>query len=360
MAKKNICVLFGGMSTEHEVSLMSAASVLSNIDNEKYNILPVGITKQGEWIYCPNLTPDDLKGDWLSLPRNLPATLSASRGAPGLVVFGKTTTVLQIDCVFPVLHGKNGEDGTVQGLLMLSGIPFVGPDCAASCIAMDKAITKLIVSTLGIRQADWIMLYSNRIHRDAENIVANVEKRFAYPVFVKPVSTGSSIGINKAKNRDELIAAMNEAAKHSRKILIEEFIDGYEIEVAVLGNENPSVSVCGQVVPAGEFYSYESKYEDIGSRTVIPAEISPDISEELRESAAAIYNAIGCVGMSRVDFFVTKTNNAIVFNEINTIPGFTATSMYPKLMEASGIGLPALVDKLIEYAEMSCGGESIG
>ena len=360
MAKKNICVLFGGMSGEHEVSLLSAAEVLSNIDNTKYNVLPVGITRQGEWLYCPILTPEDLKGNWLCLPRNLPATLSANRGAPGLVVFGKTTTLLQVDCVFPVLHGKNGEDGTLQGLLELSGIPFVGPGCAASCIAMDKAITKLIVSTLGIRQADWIMIYSNRIKRETEEVITNVEKRFAYPVFVKPVATGSSIGINKAKNRDELIAAMNDAAEYGSKVLIEEFIDGYEIEVAVLGNESPAVSVCGQVLPAGEFYSYKSKYDDVGSRTVVPAEIPSETSEKIRESAVAIYNAIGCVGMSRVDFFVSKTNNAVVFNEINTIPGFTAISMYPKLIMASGIEYSALIDKLIEYAEMSIGGERVG
>lgn len=360
MAKKSICVLFGGESTEHEVSLVSAAAVLANIDRNRYNVLPVGITKQGEWIYCPDLKPEDLNKNWQSLTRNLPATLSANRGMPGLVVFGKLTTLLQVDCVFPVLHGKNGEDGTVQGLLELSGIPFVGAGCAASCIAMDKTVTKLVVSTLGIRQADWLYILKSKLEKDMDETVLTVERRFSYPVFVKPDATGSSIGINKAKNRAGLITAINDAAEYGKKIMIEEFIDGREIEVSVLGNDNAIVSVCGEVVPAAEFYSYEAKYNDIGSKTIVPAELPFEVSEKIREYALEIYNAVGCAGMARVDFFVNRDTNEIVFNEINTIPGFTGISMYPKLMEASGIGFAALIDKLIEYAYARAGGERVG
>lgn len=351
MRKLNVCVLFGGISPEHEVSLRSAESVLNHLNREKYNIFPVGITKDGDWIYYGgtdySCLPD---GTWRENPDNRRAAISPVRGQ-GLLSFEGDCVVREtIDVVFPVLHGENGEDGTVQGLLQLAGIPYVGPHVAASAVSMDKTLTKLVADNAGIPQAAWRLVRNSELHNKMEVILEGIEKSFAYPVFVKPAGTGSSVGVAKAANREQLREALLQAGVYDEKILVEEFIHGREVEAAVMGNVSPVVSVCGEIDSGAEFYDYEAKYVTDTSVAYIPARISEDVAEKVRDLAAKVYNAIGCRGLSRVDFFVKYDNDEIVFNEINTIPGFTSISMYPKLFAASGIPYGELLDELIRLA----------
>ena len=260
----------------------------------------------------------------------------------------------RIDVVFPVMHGENCEDGAVQGLLELAGIPYVGPHVAASAVAMDKTLTKLVVDQAGIPQAAWHLVRSSELEHHVDHVVAALEQKFTYPMFVKPAGTGSSVGVSKAANREALCAALHAAAKFDTKILVEEFIDGREIEVAVMGNDSPAASVCGEIDSGAEFYDYEAKYVTDTSVAYIPARISEEVEEQVRELAVNVYSAIGCQGLSRVDFFVTYEGNRIVFNEINTLPGFTSISMYPKLFAASGIPYAQLIDELLKLAMEAC------
>ncbi len=349
--KRNVCVLFGGISPEHEVSLRSAESVLNNLNTEKYNIFPVGITKEGKWILYGGTDYSALpSGVWQDNAENKTVAISPVR-SQGLMVFdGNSVTCVHIDVVFPVLHGENGEDGTVQGLMRLAGIPCVGPDVEASAVAMDKTMTKLIMEHAGIPQAAWLLVRANELESRMEDILDAVETRFSYPVFVKPAGTGSSVGVAKAKSRGDLRAALINAGRYDEKILVEEFICGREIEVAVLGNENPVASVCGEIDSGAEFYDYDAKYVTDTSVAYIPARISEDVAEQVRELAVRAYKAIGCRGLSRVDFFATYDDNRVVFNEINTLPGFTSISMYPKLFSASGIAYDQLIDQLLDLA----------
>ncbi len=347
MSKLNLAILFGGASSEHEVSLRSAASVLSNLDTEKYNISVVGITREGEWYYLPKITPEIIQKNLWQNQDKLECTLSLSRKSPGLFIF-ETGQRLPIDVIFPVMHGENAEDGRLQGACELAGIPCAGPGCASSVIAMDKSLTKLVAATTGVLQADWLTVTSSELNN--KDIVSLVENKFEYPVFVKPAGTGSSVGASKASNRAELSAALAEALKYGGKALVEEFIPAREIETAALGNDNVSISVCGEVLSATETYSYESKYINSSSKTVIPADLPCDMSEKIRGFAEKIYRACLCRGMSRVDFFIHKTTGEIYFNEINTIPGFTNISMYSKLFEACGIGFSELLDNIINCA----------
>ena len=255
----------------------------------------------------------------------------------------------RIDVVFPVLHGENGEDGTIQGLLQLAGIPYVGPHVAASAVAMDKTLTKLVADRAGIPQADWLLVRREEMGSRMESILDQIEKKFAYPMFVKPAGTGSSVGVSKAADRQALEQGLRAAAAFDQKVLVEEFIRGKEIEVAVMGNDNPVASVCGEIDSGAEFYDYDAKYVTDTSVAYIPARISEAEAERVRELAVRVYQAIGCQGLSRVDFFVTEAGRA-VFNEINTIPGFTSISMYPKLFAASGIPYSQLLDALIDLA----------
>ena len=255
----------------------------------------------------------------------------------------------RIDVVFPVLHGENGEDGTIQGLLQLAGIPYVGPHVAASAVAMDKTLTKLVADNAGIPQAAWQLVRRGSLDTRLESTLDALEKRFVYPMFVKPAGTGSSVGVSKAKSRQALAEALEEASKFDDKVLVEEFICGKEIEVAVMGNESPVASVCGEIDSGVEFYDYDAKYITDTSVAYIPARISEEASEQVRDMAVKVYRAIGCQGLSRVDFFVTDEGK-VVFNEINTIPGFTSISMYPKLFGASGIPYGQLIDQLLELA----------
>ena len=351
MKKLSVCVLFGGMSPEHEVSLRSAESVLNNINKEKYNVFPVGITRDGDWIIYGGKDYSELPaGTWMNNPANRRGTISPIRGQ-GLFCFeGDCVVRERIDVVFPVMHGENCEDGAIQGLLQLAGIPYVGPHISASAVAMDKTLTKLVVDQAGVPQAAWHLVRSGELQHHMDHVVAALEAKFNYPMFVKPAGTGSSVGVSKAADRAALEKALCDAAKFDKKILVEEFIHGREIEVAVLGNENPAASICGEIDSGAEFYDYEAKYVTDTSTAYSPARISEDVEEQVRELAVQVYSAIGCQGLSRVDFFVTYEDNRIVFNEINTLPGFTSISMYPKLFAASGIPYSQLIDELLQLA----------
>lgn len=351
MNKLNVCVLFGGISPEHAVSLRSAESVLKNMNPDKYHIIPVGITREGQWIRFAgqdySMLPD---GRWLDFPGNEKAAISPVRGQ-GLICFGDNGVTFQpVDVVFPVLHGENGEDGAMQGLLQMAGIPYVGPNVAASAVAMDKTLTKLVADSVSIAQADWELVSGSKLEKELPEILARIEKRFSYPVFVKPAGTGSSVGVSKAADAAQLEKALREAAKYGERILVEEFIHGREIEVAVLGNADPIASICGEIDSGAEFYDYDAKYVTDTSAAYIPARISDEIAEQVRREAVKVYTAVGCKGLSRVDFFVTFADNRVVFNEINTLPGFTSISMYPKLFAASGIPYSALIDRLLALA----------
>ena len=352
MSKRNICVLFGGMSPEHEVSLRSAEFVLGCLDPEKYNVLPVGITKQGQWILFGgadySVLPD---GSWEKEPANRKAAISPVRG-DGLLIFEEDGVKRQqVDVVFPVLHGENGEDGTVQGLMKLAGIPCVGPQVSASAVSMDKTLTKLVADNAEVAQADWVLVRASELENRMDAILNQIEEKFSsYPVFVKPAGTGSSVGVSKAADRQQLGQALENAAKYDEKILVEEFICGREVEVAVMGNDTPVASVCGEIDSGAEFYDYDAKYVTDTSVAFIPARIDEQTAERVRDLAVKVYKAIGCRGLSRVDFFVTYEGNRVVFNEINTLPGFTSISMYPKLFDASGIESRELIDRLVELA----------
>lgn len=340
---KDLLILFGGKSGEYEVSEMSAASVLSNIDTDKYNIIKIGITKDGRW-FKTDASPEQIKsGEWDSMPKQS-AFLSPDTSHHGIFVEGKLQNV---DVIFPVMHGDYCEDGCIQGLFELSGIPYVGPGVLASAAGMDKSATKLFAAASGVPQAKWYITSPAASEEEIEKI----ESEFSYPIFVKPCNAGSSLGISKACNRAELEKAIAEAAKFDSKILCEEYIDGYEVECAVLGNEDTRASVVGQITPSNEFYDYSAKYIDNASGLTIPANIPKETAEKIREYAVTVFKALGCRGMSRVDFFVLRGSGEIKFNEINTLPGFTSISMYPKLWEKSGIPYSELIDKLIEYAE---------
>lgn len=348
--KLSVCVLFGGISPEHEVSLRSAESVLKNMDHSKYNIFPVGITKEGDWIHYTGKDYSLLPaGEWKDYPGNRRTAISPVHGQGLLCFEGDCVVRERIDVVFPVLHGENGEDGTIQGLLQLAGIPYVGPHVASSAVAMDKTLTKLVAGQAGIPQADWLLFRRGELDCHMEHVVSQVEAHFSYPVFVKPAGTGSSVGVTKAADREQLIKGLLSAAVYDEKVMVEEFVPGVEIEVAVMGNESPVASVCGEIDSGAEFYDYEAKYITDTSVAYIPARISEEVAEQVREMAVRVYQAIGCRGLSRVDFFVVD-GQKVVFNEINTIPGFTSISMYPKLFAASGIPYPQLIDELIQLA----------
>ncbi len=351
MRKLNVCVLFGGISPEHDVSLRSAEAVLNNMNPEKYNIFPVGITKEGDWVLYTGTDYSLLpSGEWVNYPENRRAAISPVRGQGLLSFEGDCVVREMIDVVFPVLHGENGEDGAMQGLLQMAGIPYVGPHVAASAVAMDKTLTKLVVDNAHVEQAAWQLVRNSELQTRMDPVLDSIEQRFQYPVFVKPAGTGSSVGVSKAADRESLREALLEAGIYDEKILVEEFIDGREIEVAVMGNGNPVASVCGEIDSGAEFYDYDSKYVTDTSVAYIPARIPEEVAEQVRDSAVKVYTAIGCQGLSRVDFFVTYNENRVVFNEINTIPGFTSISMYPKLFAASGIPYDETIDQLLNLA----------
>ena len=348
MSKKTILVLFGGRSSEHEVSCVSAATVISNIDRERYDIHIVGITKEGRWLKVASVEQIQ-DGSWVQ--GNSLAVLSPDTTEKALYVMedGDVTKVT-IDVAFPVLHGLNGEDGTVQGLFELAGIPYVGCGVLASAVSMDKLHTKVIVDALGISQAAYVAVRKEEIGETSA--YEKSEEKLGYPVFIKPSNAGSSRGVSKAATRQELIEGLKEAAKHDRKILVEETILGRELECAVLGDGDVAASGIGEVLAAAEFYDYEAKYHNAESQTVLSPELPEGKAEEIRQAAVRIFKAVDGQGLSRVDFFLEHGTNRVVFNEINTLPGFTSISMYPMLWAEKGLDKPALIERLIGLAHV--------
>ncbi len=347
MSKKTIAVLFGGQSSEHEVSCISAETVIRHMDPAKYDLLLVGITKDGRWLRVRSLR-ELASGEWQE--GNTRAILSPDASMKGFLILKEgMPEFVTVDVVFPVLHGLYGEDGTVQGLLELAEIPYVGCGVLASSVAMDKLYTKIIVETLGIAQARYVPVYRREL-TDMESVMDKIEKNLPYPVFVKPSCAGSSKGVSKAKDREGLWAALQLAAKEDDKILVEETIIGRELECAILGGEKTKASGIGEILAAAEFYDYDAKYNNEESRTVIDPELPQGKEAEIQQAARAIFDAIGGQGLSRVDFFLEEETQRVVFNEINTLPGFTSISMYPMLWAARGISTSELVEKLIETA----------
>ena len=324
MSKQNLAVIFGGQSSEHEISCMSASNIIQCIDAQRYNIILVGITKEGHWVEAADLNAVS-DGSWRQ---------------------SKTSIVLSPDATRKGLY-RMSEDGTVQGLFKLAGIPFVGCGLFASAAGMDKLYTKIIVDTLGIRQAKYVPVYKEELPK-MDEVVARVESALEYPVFVKPSRAGSSKGVNKAANREQLKSALVEAADNDRKILVEETIIGREVECAVLGNLDVKASGVGEILSADEFYDFDAKYYNSESKTLVDPPMPENMREQIREDAVKIFMALDGRGLSRVDFFLTESG--VVFNEINTLPGFTAISMYPMLWEAQGIPKKELVQKLIDLA----------
>lgn len=342
--KLRVCVVFGGQSPEHEISRKSVTSVLNNLDREKYEIDIIGITKKGEWYLYTGDVAKIESGEWEN-ESNVRAVISPDSGQKAILVFdAEGVREIHPEIVFPVLHGEYGEDGTIQGLLELAGIKYVGMGVLASANGMDKAYTKIVLDAAGIPQADWIVVKRGG-SRDED--VRLIEEKLGYPCFVKPCNTGSSVGVGKAHNREELLAALSEAEKFDRKILVEENIDGREVECAVLGNQKPKAAAVGEIVPTVEFYDFDAKYNDASTKLNIPAEIPKDTYEKIREYAVRAFLAMDGAGLSRVDFFVKNSDGSVVLNEINTMPGFTSISMYPKLWDAVGLGYSELLDELI-------------
>ncbi|WP_234122340.1 D-alanine--D-alanine ligase family protein [Clostridium hydrogenum] len=336
--KKRIAILFGGQSTEHEVSRVSAASVLRNIDTAKYDLYPIGITKSGEWFEYKGSIDKIENGEW-----EKDEFYKNPKGQD--VLFNK-----EVDVVFPVLHGLYGEDGTIQGMCKIIGIPCVGPGVLSSSVCMDKVYTKYVLQCFNIKQADYVVVNLGEYKNNQEEIIKTIEEKLGYAVFIKPSNSGSSVGITKAHDRKELVEGLAEALKYDRKVLVEKSINAREVEVAVLGNDLPKAAVPGEIVPAKEFYDYEAKYENAASKLLIPADLTQEKLEEVRNTAIKVYSALDCAGMARVDFLVDKDSLDIYLNEVNTIPGFTKISMYPKLWEASNKGYTKLIDELIDFA----------
>jgi D-alanine-D-alanine ligase len=358
MEKKKIRIglIFGGRSGEHEVSLASAESVMANLDRDKYEIVPIGITKEGSWLLgteprALRLTePNDthttgettravtLTGD-PRLRRLIPVENGQELGNQGA-----------IDVIFPVLHGTYGEDGALQGLLEMANVPYVGCGVLGSALGMDKEKMKLIFQAVGLPVAAYLVYRRNQWERSPEFILDAVEQQLGFPCFVKPVNLGSSVGINKARDRIELEHAINVAAEYDRKIIIERGLNCREVECAVLGNDEPLASVVGEVISSNEFYDYRAKYIDGKSQVIIPADIARETAEEVQRQAVQAFIALELSGLARVDFFIEKETEQVYINEVNTMPGFTTISMYPKLWEASGLPYAQLMDRLIELA----------
>jgi D-alanine-D-alanine ligase len=353
--KLRVGVIFGGRSEEHEVSLMSAAGILRAIDPERYEVVPFGITRSGKWL-PPASARALLTGERPSAVQDRdtsgPGTaLVADPRAHAMITYESPQQALRepLDVVFPVLHGPYGEDGTVQGFLELANLPYVGAGVLGSALGMDKVKMKEVLRYHGLPVCDWTS-FRRWQWRTARDEVIEAAARFGFPCFVKPANLGSSVGVSKAHDAGELPGALEEAFRHDEKILVEEFVDGREIEVAVLGNYAPEASVPGEIVPSNEFYDYKAKYLDNASELRIPAPLPAPVTQRVQDLAARAFVALECAGLARVDFFVRRADGAVLINEINTLPGFTPISMYPKLWEASGVAYGDLIDRLIQLA----------
>jgi len=352
--KIKVGLIFGGRSGEHEVSFCSAFSIIKAIDKDKYSVVPIGITKEGR---CVSPRDSELALQSGRIEGRGTVTLLNNPSGTALVRIDnnqrldKSSTLEKLDVIFPVLHGPYGEDGTVQGLLELADIPYVGAEVAASAISMDKDLMKTIFQQKDLPILKWLTIKRKEWQKDKEKILSIIQNNFEYPLFVKPTNLGSSVGITKVHKKEELDKAINLAASYDRKILIEEGLEEVrEIECGVLGNDELQVSVVGEVRPAGEFYDYDSKYIDEKTQLIVPTDLPDGVSRKVQEIALRAFKAVDAAGMARVDFFVTKKENKIYLSEINTIPGFTSVSMYPRLWKASGVSYPELIDRLIQLA----------
>ena len=378
MQKIKVGVLFGGRSGEHEVSLLSAASVLKAINPEKYEVVPIGITKEGRWVTAAHAerllrgeSAQEEHGHHLRAgdPQATAAAAVLAKGesvmvppvpqSHGLVPFESAAPAdqqtIDVDVIFPVLHGTFGEDGTIQGLLELADIPYVGAGVLGSATGMDKDVMKKLFAAADLPLVKHVTVLRSRWEKEPKKVVREIESRLKYPVFVKPANLGSSVGISKARDRKELPPAMDEAARYDRKIVVEQSVGGRkhqarELECAVLGNDEPRASVVGEILPGAEFYSYNAKYVDEGSKPLIPAPISKTLMKQVQAMAVRAFQAVDCSGLARVDFLMDSKSKKVYLNEINTMPGFTSISMYPKMWEASGLKYPELIDQLIQLA----------
>ena len=339
-------VLFGGRSGEHEVSLASAASVIRGLDPDQYEAVPIGITKDGHWLVgegAVKMLPEVLKGG-----RRVMLTADPTEAA--LVPLDRGAGAQRLDVIFPVMHGTFGEDGTIQGMLELAGLPYVGAGVLGSAIGMDKDVSKRLCQEAGIPVVPWVTIQRWTWEKEPEAVRAEIEGKFEYPVFVKPATLGSSVGMSKVHNAEELASALNLACEYGMKILVEKAVTAREIEVSVLGNHEPQASVPGEIVPHREFYDYTAKYLEDGTQLIIPAALKPSQVTKIQSLALKTFRTLGLSGMARIDFFLEKKRGKLYLNEANTIPGFTSISMYPKLWEASGISFRELIDKLIDLA----------
>lgn len=353
MAKKiRVGVIFGGRSGEHEVSLRSAESVINAMDKTKYEVVPIGITHEGKWLVAGNAKA------------MLPQTVMASENPQQVAIIGDPTQkgLMQLgdsgqsikakalDVIFPVLHGTFGEDGTIQGLFEMASVPYVGCGVLASATGMDKVVMKQLFAHAGLAVCDYEWFLRSAWEAAPEKILKKIASTLGFPVFVKPANLGSSVGVSKADNKKELLEAINDAARYDRRIIVEKAVIGREIEVSILGNDNPVASLPGEIISGHEFYDYEDKYIDNTSRTEIPAKLPKKILERIQRDAVRAFQAVDGSGLARVDFFVESGTNRVIINEINTLPGFTSISMYPKMWEATGVSYPALLDRLVQLA----------
>ncbi len=348
MHKKTIAVIFGGQSSEHEVSRNSAFHIISAMDTDKFFVLPIGITKKGQWLIYSGPVEHIKTGEWEKY--GTPAIFSPDATQKAILkIVGGSVKQIPIDAVFPVLHGAWGEDGTIQGLCELAQVPYVGAGVLSSALCMDKVYTKAIAKSFRIPQTKYLWLFAKELeHKEA--VLKRVEKKIGYPCFVKPSCAGSSVGISKATNRNELETALFFAAGYDRKIIVEEAVIGREMECSVLGNDLIHVSGVGEILSAGDFYDYDAKYNNPLSATVIPADLPEETVMQMQKIAKRIYRAVDCCGLARVDFFLREKDGKVLFNEMNTMPGFTDISMYPKLWEAAGMPLSVLTEEMIRLA----------
>ena len=353
MNKLNVALLFGGVSSEHEVSRVSASTIARALKPSSYHLYTVGITRDGRWLYYSGPIEKMADGSWEQDPSCVPCMISPDRSDHGLVLcrHDGTWAVLPMDVVIPALHGKNGEDGTIQGLFELARLPYVGCGVLGSAVCMDKAVANTLMDAAGVPHCRWTSAIRAEVEQDRNAVLDRAEQLLGYPIFVKPANAGSSVGISKASDRAALDKAIEVALREDDKVVFEEFVDGQEVECAAIGNPDDPASVSttrpGEILAGAEFYTYDDKYKNGVSQTVIPAHLSEEKLDEVRAEARKAYLALGCAGLSRCDFFVERGTGRVLCNELNTLPGFTAISMYPKLMEHEGLTFSQLVDRLL-------------
>ena len=345
-----VAVFFGGVSSEHEVSCVSASTVRSGLEQAGCQVTAVGITKQGDWYYFPGSAEAMADGSWEQDPACVPCVLSTSRSKKGLWLLGETPRFIPLDAAVPAMHGRNGEDGTIQGLFELAGLPYVGCGVLSSAVCMDKAVANTLLDAAGVPRCEWTWASRRECQTDPAALADRVSGKLGWPVFVKPANAGSSVGISKVSSREELKKAIDLALENDRKVVFEAFVDGQEVECAVIGSDPAVATRPGEILAGAEFYTYDDKYKNGVSQTVIPAHLPEAKLDEVKTYAAMAYTALNCEGLARCDFFVEHGTGRVLINEINTFPGFTSISMYPKLMEHEGLPVPQLIDRLIALA----------